>query len=92
MSDLVERLRALGQDSVGNYGMPVAIEAADEIERLRAERDSFYMDYRMKCDEQTKALHVEVERLRAERDALRGKLDKIIDTFDSAIDAARRER
>lgn len=36
-----------------------------EVERLRAERGTFYMDYRMKCDEQTKALHVEVERLRA---------------------------
>ncbi len=37
MNDIVERLRKLGTDSVGNYGMPIATEAADEIERVRAE-------------------------------------------------------
>lgn len=35
MSDIVERLRKLGGDTVGNYGMPIAHEAADEIESLR---------------------------------------------------------
>jgi hypothetical protein len=33
MNDIVERLRKLGTDSVGNYGMPIATEAAGEIER-----------------------------------------------------------
>lgn len=39
-------------------------EQAAEVERLRAEAASFHMDYRMKCDEETKRLAVEVERLR----------------------------
>ena len=29
--------------------------ACDDCERLRQERDTFYMDYRMKCDVETKA-------------------------------------
>lgn len=36
MADLVERLKKLGTDSVGNYGMPIAKEAAYEIDTLRA--------------------------------------------------------
>jgi hypothetical protein len=35
-----------------------------EIERLNVERDGFYMAYRMKCDEETKAQAMEIERLR----------------------------
>lgn len=42
-----------------------------EIERLRAEINSFCADYRMKCDERMKALDVEVERMRAEIKAIR---------------------
>ncbi len=37
----------------------------DERDRLRAERESFYMDYRIKCDEETKRQAAEIERLRA---------------------------
>ncbi|MGE5163047.1 MAG: hypothetical protein ACM3IH_03350 [Sphingobacteriales bacterium] len=48
MSDLVERLRAFWLPSV------VVYEAADEIERLRIERDTI-----------SKPLHAEIERLRA---------------------------
>ena len=29
--------------------------ACDDCERLRQERDTFYMDYRLKCDVETKA-------------------------------------
>jgi cell division protein FtsB len=43
----------------------------DEIVRLRAEAESFNMDYRLKCDEETKAQAVEIERLHAENEALR---------------------
>jgi hypothetical protein len=35
MTDIVERLNHLGADSVGNYGMPIAVEAAEAIEFLR---------------------------------------------------------
>ena len=40
-------------------------EQHEEIERLKAERNGFYMDYRVKCDEKTKAQAMEIERLRA---------------------------
>ena len=43
----------------------------DERDRLRAERDSFYMDYRIKCDEETKRQAVEIERLRADAERYR---------------------
>ena len=35
-----------------------------QIDQLRAERDNFYSDYRMKCDKETKALTVERNALR----------------------------
>ena len=41
-----------------------ALELCAEISGLRREREDFHMDYRMKCDEQTKRLHVDNERLR----------------------------
>lgn len=44
-------------------GEPCRCELKAEVERLTAERDNFHVDYRMKCDAQTKELHVEVERL-----------------------------
>lgn len=74
MSDIVERLRNSGSwDHTAQAYLPTALEedAADTIERLEAERDSFYMDYRMKCDATTKAQATEIESLRAERDRLK---------------------
>lgn len=46
------------------------IDAA-RIEELERERDAFYMDYRMKCDEQTKSLCVERDALQADNERLR---------------------
>jgi hypothetical protein len=63
MNDIVKRLRELGKDSVGNYGIPICNVAADEIERLRADRDSWaeQADARVKdCVEYL----AEIERLR----------------------------
>jgi hypothetical protein len=34
--DLLQRLERLGQDGVGNYGMPICAEAAAELRRLHA--------------------------------------------------------
>jgi len=34
---LLQRLERLGQDGVGNYGMPICAEAAAELRRLYAE-------------------------------------------------------
>ena len=39
-----------------------------EVEALRRERDDFHMNYRMKCDVKTKALHEQLAAMTAERD------------------------
>jgi hypothetical protein len=36
---LLQRLERLGQDGVGNYGMPICAEAAAELRRLVAENE-----------------------------------------------------
>ncbi len=49
-------------------------EAADRIEELERERDAFYMDYRMKCDEEAKdsaLVIIERDQLRAQINVLR---------------------
>jgi hypothetical protein len=33
---LIQRLEKLGQDGVGNYGMPICVDAAAELRRLHA--------------------------------------------------------
>ena len=45
------------------------------IAQLERERDAFYMDYRMKCDEQTKSLCVERDALQADNERLREALE-----------------
>lgn len=40
-----------------------------------AEAENFHMNYRMKCDEETKKQAVEIERLRAEAERLREALE-----------------
>lgn len=42
-------------------------QQAEEIATLKAEREAFYMDYRIKCDRETKAQAEEIARLRAAR-------------------------
>jgi hypothetical protein len=37
--DLLQRLEKLGQDGVGNYGMPICAEAAAELRRLHVENE-----------------------------------------------------
>lgn len=71
MSDLIRRLGADCSSISGSQCNAMRREAAAELERLIAERDTFYMDYRMKCDETTKAQAVEIERLTADNAALR---------------------
>jgi hypothetical protein len=44
------------------------------IKEMEAERDTFYMDYRMKCDEAQKKAEAEVERL---RELLQGARDYV---------------
>jgi hypothetical protein len=39
---LLHRLERLGQDSVGNYGMPICAEAAAELRRLHAENERLH--------------------------------------------------
>ena len=43
---------------------PLLRAAADEIEKLRKERDDLHMDYRMKCDVESKELLTKLTRYR----------------------------
>lgn len=73
---LVEQLGEKGAAAVTHAARAhvAALEALHaEVERLKQERDTFYMDYRMKCDAQTKSLHAEVERLRKDAERSVGK-------------------
>jgi Xaa-Pro aminopeptidase len=44
---------------------------AEELARLKKERETFYMDYRLKCDAETKAAHERAEKAERERDEAR---------------------
>lgn len=62
-----------------------------EVVRLRKERDTFYMDYRMKCDAETKALHVELAAAQKDAERYRWLNDKRLDGWreiEAGIDAA----
>ena len=48
----------------------IAKQQAARIAELEAERDNFYMEYRMKCDVETKQLHEELAVLRRKIDEL----------------------
>ena len=66
----------------GAAGHPFArrcIEATLAAARapLLAQIADFHMAYRLKCDEETKALHAELERLRSERDAAAAALRSV---------------
>jgi uncharacterized coiled-coil DUF342 family protein len=83
MTDIIERLRLVNACAAGCGGRcsecpdTVAREAADEIERLRAERDELLRDVRLLQEghnaawEGYSALASERFTLRAERDRLR---------------------
>ena len=45
------------------------------VEALRRERDTFYMDYRMKCDAETKTLHGQLAASQAREQQLREALE-----------------
>ena len=59
-------------------------EAAAALRDLVRERDEFYMDYRMKCDVETKRLHVENERLQERLEAAEALFKKHFGHFGSA--------
>jgi hypothetical protein len=70
---LVARLRVSGAGTnVDDVYVTItkrdAYAAAATLTTLRDERDTFYMDYRMKCDAGQKAAEAEVARLTRERD------------------------
>lgn len=70
MIDTVESVMALAQKCMPEEISQTPYDALRAaVEKMVRERDDFYMDYRMKCDEKTKELHVKLERAEAERDA-----------------------
>jgi F0F1-type ATP synthase membrane subunit b/b' len=64
------------------------IAAADEIERLRAERD----EARLKVERLRDKARLKVERLRAERDEARRTVERLRDTARRKIERLRVER
>lgn len=66
---LIERLRDAAALPTGLYAEAAnALEAAEKrIAELEAERENFHMEYRMKCDEETKRLE---RKLAVAREAL----------------------
>lgn len=64
-TDLIDQLREPGDEV---YSARKKWLIADAIEALVKERGSFYMDYRMKCDVETKRLETELAALRANAD------------------------
>jgi hypothetical protein len=83
--ELIERLRA---DAESTDDIGLCADAADRIEELERERDAFYMDYRMKCDEEAKDSALVI----IERDQLRAKINVLreaLSSAESALDESR---
>jgi len=49
----------------------------NQVAELEKQRDNFYMDYRMKCDEETKRLHELLAEVTKQRDALLVALNRL---------------
>ena len=78
MSDIVERLK-------GPLSHLACNEAANTIEALHRERDTFYMDYRMKCDAETKALYGQLAASQAREQQLREAWAKVEEEYFSRL-------
>lgn len=65
-----------------NIRTPVCQKCAQflhtQVQQLEAEKASFYLDYRMRCDDQVKKLEAEVERLRVLNRELVGKSNRCV--------------
>lgn len=71
--DFLKRCIALNLQSGG------LLDLLDRIEELERERDAFYMDYRMKCDEEVKGsalVIIERDQLRAELAAAMSEIER----------------
>jgi len=71
-----ERCRYMAQVAKVPAMKNTLTSAADTIEALRRERDTFYMDYRMKCDAETKALYGQLAASQAREQQLRDEAKK----------------
>lgn len=76
--DIVQRLR--GMRLPAGYNTDVLVSAADEIERLRAERDAAFAMSRCECDTDEACTNLiahlrRAEHAEEERDALRARIE-----------------
>lgn len=100
--NIVERLRDMSEWLRSNgYNMSAlqSTEAADEIERLKVNRDDWMaacnnaQKHRNIANDLVAGLESEIERLRSERDALRAELNKAeseIQRLQAALDTSRK--
>jgi len=63
---LLQRLERLGQDGVGNYGMPICAEAAAELRRLVAENEALKLTVALQKASYERGIKIGME---AEREA-----------------------
>ena len=80
---LLQRLERLGQDGVGNYGMPICAEAAAELRRLVAENERLHQinqSHEMKLS--VRGYEIQIADLKAVNQELLGALNKLVDHID----------
>ncbi len=83
MSNIVERLRNVGRD-YDFHENALIYEAADEIERLRAENErlrdklTFETEFGVNTFEKMNVNRIEIERLQARETRLREAMEKIV--------------
>jgi hypothetical protein len=78
INDLIEDLR-LNHEFCPKE---VILEAADALEAQSKQIDNFCMDYRIKCDAETKVLYAQIEALQADANRYRWLRSSIANSFD----------
>lgn len=83
---MTDSLPALCEQLRGPHRSPMTEEAADALERLakeledaKRERDSYYMDYRLKCDAESKAANVRADKAESALAQMREERDRLKD-------------
>ena len=81
---LLQRLERLGQDGVGNYGMPICAEAAAELRRLVAENERLHQinqSHEMKLS--VRGYEIQIEDLRLAHAELRERNAELLEALVS---------
>jgi len=86
---LLQRLERLGQDGVGNYGMPICAEAAAELRRLVAENERLHQinqSHEMKLS--VRGYEIQIEDLRLAHAELRERNAELLEALKAQLPGA----